>query len=193
LAQLAKKFHTSIDTLRAANQLSSTLLRPHMALMIPNLINVTSESALALLKKSKPIAKVPAQTLALQNMIKTKGKYILQPGDTIYMIRQADTMESIAKRFKVNAEMVALVNQLNVHKLTPGQKIIIPTHPIMTANRDTLKKSLPENTIYMVKRGDTVENVAKKFKVSATQLRVANLMPNSILQEGDRLTIPARI
>lgn len=199
LYTLARRFNTSVNDLRLANRLDSNTLRPNMELLIPNVIAQKPESALALLesvnKSRKPVnLAAKSQTQAVNTVIQASGnKYTLQPGDTIYLVKSNDTLENLAKRFKTNAEALKLANNLNTAKLKPGKQIIIPTHPIMTSSDGVSKKIQPGDTIYLVRHGDTIDKIAKKFRTTAAQIRLANLMTNNLLQEGDRLTIPTHM
>lgn len=197
LVNLARKFNTTVQELRSANHLASDKLHSPMELLIPNRLSSKPESALALLEKMgnlkmRPIisAATRKQTAAITNVIKVAGKYTLQPGDTIYMIRPNDTIDGIAKRFKVNIDMIKLANRMRSNRLQPGKKLIIPTHPIMTADARASKKLQPGDTVYLVRRGDTLEKIAKKYNISANQIRLANIKAATSLQEGEHLTIP---
>jgi LysM repeat protein len=92
---------------------------------------------------------------------------------------------------------VQLANQLGQRPLTPGKHLIIPTHPIAMAHVHPLvakiKKILPGDTLYMVRRGDTIEKIAHKFHTSASSIRLANLIDNSSLAEGEKLIISTHI
>lgn len=199
LYTLARRFNTSVNDLRLANRLDSNTLRPNMELLIPNVLSQKPESALALLesanKSRKPVnLAAKSQTQAVNTVIQASGnKYTLQPGDTIYLVKSNDTLENLAKRFKINAEALKLANNLNTAKLKPGKQIIIPTHQIMISSDNVNKKIQPGDTIYLVRHGDTIDKIAKKFRTTAAQIRLANLMTNNLLQEGDRLTIPTHM
>ena len=116
-------------------------------------------------------------------------KYVLQPGDTIYMVREKDTFESIAKHFHMNVVALRFTNIDSSENLAPGKQIIIPTHnppDIATVIR-------PGDTMYMVRRGDTIEDIAYKFHTSPSVIRLANLLGDNSLHEGERLVVPTHL
>lgn len=122
--------------------------------------------------------------------------YSLQPGDTIYMVRPKDSVDIIAKKFHIDARTLRAANQLRANQsLTPGKQLVIPTHPTLTAKKAASpenKKILPGDTLYMVRRGDTIEKIARKFNTTASAIRITNLIDNNSISEGDRIIIPAR-
>lgn len=124
-------------------------------------------------------------------LFKTWANYKLQPGDTIYMIRAKDTLANIAKRFHVKISEVLATNQLRGKHITPGKQIIIPTHT--RAQTQTNHSIQPGDTLYMVRRGDTLDSIASKFKTTASVIRVVNLLDEGKLQEGQRIVVPTHL
>lgn len=120
---------------------------------------------------------------------KPSRRYVLQPGDTIYIVREKDTIESIARHFHVNVMALSSTNFISETNLAPGKSLIIPTH---TPNE--MSSGLqPGDTIYVVRRGDRIEDIASKFHTSAASIRLANLLKSNFLQEGERLVVPTHL
>ncbi|MFZ2314710.1 MAG: LysM peptidoglycan-binding domain-containing protein [Gammaproteobacteria bacterium] len=125
------------------------------------------------------------------------ANYKLQPGDTIYMVRTSDTLASIAKRFHTSSYALMAANKLSGKKIQPGKQMIIPTHSPnhQMAERFATKDNdvRPGDTIYMVRRGDTIEKIANKFHTSPAAIRLTNLVDNSSLAEGEKIVIPTHM
>lgn len=123
------------------------------------------------------------------------NKYRLQPGDTIYMVRSTDTVERIAKHFNVSANALRAANQIDGKKIKAGKQLIIPTHTNVATKKtkSNSKKLIPGDTIYMVRRGDTIEKIARKFKTTASAIRLTNLIDNGSISEGDKIIIPTHL
>ncbi|TAK71546.1 MAG: LysM peptidoglycan-binding domain-containing protein, partial [Gammaproteobacteria bacterium] len=117
---------------------------------------------------------------------KAAVNYTLQPGDTIYMVRAHDTLISIAARFHVNVQALQIANQLESTMVRPGKELIIPTH-LANAGDGKLQ---PGDTIYMVRRGDTIDKIADRFHTSASAIRLTNLVDDNSLVEGEKLVVP---
>lgn len=142
-----------------------------------------------LIAKSEPTAAANINTIG-NTLANLEGKYALQPGDTLYMIRNGDDLTKIAKRYHMDANKIMAVNQLNtLSHLQPGNKIIIPTH-LEQANTSADYPLTSEETIYMVRQGDDIASIAQKFHTSPAAIRIANLLTTNQLQTGDRLVIP---
>jgi membrane-bound lytic murein transglycosylase D len=198
LASVARKFDTTPATLRKLNRLSKNNLRRGMEILIPHngepVESKNDSIVIAAIENTTEEATEPAP-------IQASKKYVLQPGDTIYMVRSKDTLKSIAKRFHISTSSLQAANNLGSSKPKPGRQLIIPTHSTMTtshtsgvaSSESSSKKLRPGDTIYMVRKGDTIEKIAKKFRTSASAIRVMNLVDNHSLIEGDRLIIPTHL
>jgi membrane-bound lytic murein transglycosylase D len=189
LASVAKKFSTSPSAIQQLNHLRKTKLAHGANLLIPNTAVATSEKTNVLQtpvieKRSKPQPINIAQP----------SHYALQPGDTIYMVRSKDSMESIAKRFHLHHSLLQAANGISKQQIKPGLQLIIPTHmrTQARANKPSTKNNslMPGDTIYMVRRGDTMEKIARRFHTSAASIRLTNLIGDSELQEGLKLVVP---
>ena len=105
-------------------------------------------------------------------------------------------MGSIVKYFNVKKNLLQAVNQLKNEKLTPGKQLIIPTHTpaikqASAASTHAIANNIqPGDTLYMVRRGDTIEKIARKFHTTPASIRLANLLDNESLMEGEKLVVP---
>jgi membrane-bound lytic murein transglycosylase D len=163
---LAKKFDTTPEAIRKLNKLNTKKLKQSADLLIP--------------------ARA-AQHTPETKRTPTVATYVMQPGDTVYLVRAKDTLNSIADRFHVDPDLLRTANQNKI--LSTGKQWIIPTHEL---NRRAFGRKImrPGDTVYMVRRGDTVESIARKFHVLPAEIRLANLMQNRSLNEGEHLMIP---
>lgn len=111
----------------------------------------------------------PAGTMA--DIVKPKNATI-----STYVVREGDTLASIAKLFNVSQNTIRWANDLSASsKLKEGQKLTI----------------LPITGVkYTVKQGDTIASIAKKFSADATEIGNANGIDSSTLVVGESLLIP---
>lgn len=189
LASITKKFNVSMTDIRRMNHLNLTKdkLKPGTNLLLPNNHIEVAEKAPAV----KSIATREPVVVANQTpSAASSNKYTVQPGDTIYMTRNTDTLSSIAKRFRISTSALMAAN--GIHKqITPGTQLVIPTHLLTVAQQKPAM--VPGDTIYMVRHGDTIEKIATKFHTTPAAVRLTNLVDNDSLSEGEKLVIPTHI
>lgn len=210
LASIAKLYNMSPSMLSKANSTLAQNFAPGKYMIIPRTtpaISKTimeSQSYLLAMDNSKTNKIVPTFTKIgsskpFSNTTSTSNeKYELQPGDTLYMVRNGDDLEKIAKRFKVKVNTIIATNQLQSRKgIRLGEQLIIPTHQAMNTapNKPSIQKYhlTHGDTIYMVRKGDDIEKIAKKFRVAPSAIRLANLLNSNYVQEGDQLVIPTHM
>lgn len=94
-----------------------------------------------------------------------------------YVVRDGDTVASIAHHFQVDVPTVLAVNNLGTRAfIKPGMTLKIPA---------------ASGVLHLVRSGDTLEKIAAKYQVSAEAVAVANhVSSNSSLTVGDELLIP---
>jgi LysM repeat protein len=147
--------------------------------------------------------------------VKSTGK-TADAGKRVYKVRRGDTPSGIAIRHRVSLSALMEANNLtesDAKKLRVGQKLVIPAAGAKKAvagkKAKTVKaakvaqKTAAAKTVataaldadgtYSVKRGDSPERIARKFKVKLSDLLKANSLDEAAsrrLQVGQKLIIP---
>jgi LysM repeat protein len=119
---------------------------------------------------------------------------------TEHLIAKGDTFASLAKKYGVSVKAIQQANPgVDSSKLKIKQKIIIPAKPPGGAASPTTSSSRtaePEvgvgETLYTVKKGDTLTKIAKANSVSVKAIRAANTLRTDQLREGQKLKLPAK-
>ncbi|GAB6113660.1 LysM peptidoglycan-binding domain-containing protein [Desulfomicrobium salsuginis] len=113
-----------------------------------------------------------------------------------YVVRQGDTVWSIAKQFEADPSTLLQANGLRGSTtLKVGQKLFVPDAgraetKKAQAQADTVRKDLVS---YQVRQGDTLWSIAKRFGVSAQDLLSWNkLAANTHIRPGDQLKVYSR-
>ncbi len=207
IVNIAKRFNIQPSQIRKANPSLAYNLKPGKQLIIPKAhrdiskdILETNQTFFTNDENPKPRVKEQRKyTFKNNNPVKTalenfRGAYHIKSGDTLYMVRKGDDLQKIANRFHLPVKTLLAVNQFNTKKhVIPGEKLVIPTH--MTKNISPQKKYQLSSgdTLYMVRKGDTIEKIARKFHMSPSNLRLANLLTSNSVKEGDSLIIPTHL
>jgi membrane-bound lytic murein transglycosylase D len=202
LDSVAKHFNTTAKDLREINHLTKLQLKKGMRLVIPRILakvsNTADKNIPAVEEEAPSNSSLEKAPLVSAEAEKEEEHYTtgLQAGDTLYMVRNSDTVEKIAERFKLSAKVVYAANKLHSYSVIhPGDQLLIPTHLVDSSAEkpQDLKKISPGDTLYMIRQGDTIEKVAEKFRTTPAAIRVANLMSDNQLQEGGHLIVPTHI
>ena len=95
---------------------------------------------------------------------------------SVYVVRQGDTLASIARIFDVSINTIVWANDLpRASTIRPGDTLVI----------------LPVSGVrYSVKKGDTVASIAKKYKALADEIISYNDLGDGPLAVGDEIIIP---
>lgn len=101
-----------------------------------------------------------------------------------YMVKRGDTLGRLAAKFGTTTDKIKRLNGLrNPHRIYPGQKLKVPGTSV---NSSGLFKD------HVVKKGENLSYLAKKYGVSVSALMTANNLSSiHVLKIGQRLLIPA--
>jgi membrane-bound lytic murein transglycosylase D len=94
---------------------------------------------------------------------------------TTYTIKKGDTLWSIANETGVNLGALSRWNNLYPErKLMPGDKLKIELGKTSGPSDQSRGKSVGKEMIYVVKGGDTLRSIAKKFKLTISEIKTWN-------------------
>ena len=99
----------------------------------------------------------------------------------LYVVKRGDTLYSIASRYGVSVLELQRINNLNSTSLSIGQQLRIPING---------EENVDNYVIYTVKVGDTLYNIAKKYRVSVDNIIKENSLNSNLLSIGQQLRIP---
>jgi membrane-bound lytic murein transglycosylase D len=198
---IAKKFNTSTDALLKANNIKSAKdLRAGQTLVVPGGAQRHEEPARAPepvrkaeptkkeepgkknepiksappVRASEPVAPAPKKTDAIATAPKKAEPVATAP-------KKAEPVATAAKK----AEPVAPAPK-KAEPVAPKTKAETPSKPEAAKKAEPSKKKI----VYLIKSGETVSAIAKRFNVSSSDvLKWNNLTPTSVLKPGDKLNI----
>jgi membrane-bound lytic murein transglycosylase D len=113
---------------------------------------------------------------------------------TRYQANKKDSLKTIARRFGTSPETLSELNGLSKKSRIAGKSLVVPvrqtvdfSHEGRTARAAAKKGSYSK--YYTVKKGDTVDALAKRFNVSAKLLSTWNNLKRVALKPGRRIII----
>lgn len=111
---------------------------------------------------------------------------------TYYVVQYGDTLARIAARFGTTTQVLATTNGIfNVNHIYAGQVLVIPTVTVPPPPPIVPPPITPGTTLYLVRPGDTVGNIARAFNTTVFAIATANRLPNpSLIYPGQQLVIP---
>jgi LysM repeat protein len=113
-----------------------------------------------------------------------------QDGSRTHVVREGETLTSIAKRYRISVDAIIAANKLtDPNALYVGQRLVIPLPSGQAGSVQAQALSAPGT--YTVQRGDTLIGIASQHGVSVEQLMAANNIKDpSLIQIGQVLKIP---
>jgi len=115
-----------------------------------------------------------------------KQKYKSEPIQKMYKVhrvQRGENLSIIGKKYGVSYKVIKDFNNLRNSRLRIKQKLIIPI-----PKQSSLRKVASKN-YYMVQKGDSLESIAKKYRVSIENIRRQNKIKGSLIHVGERLKI----
>ncbi|XOB60976.1 LysM peptidoglycan-binding domain-containing protein [Campylobacterota bacterium DY0563] len=108
----------------------------------------------------------------------------------IHVVRRGDTLYGISRKYKVPLKLIKTHNHLKTSRLSIKQKIVLPIPSDMLgkvdfttfSDRKIVKK-------YIVKNGDSLYSIAKKYKINVKKLMRDNKLKTTLLKIGDSIVI----
>ncbi|WP_350277060.1 LysM peptidoglycan-binding domain-containing protein [Kribbella sp. HUAS MG21] len=123
------------------------------------------------------------------------------PGFGAYKVKQGDTLSHIASRYGTTVGTLVALNKLpgNGNAIYAGEVLKVPSAKGSSkgagnGSTTAAKRSQLGRVTYVVKRGDTISGIAKRYKCSQANLLAANgLKPGDPIYAGKPLQVPVKL
>ncbi len=128
-----------------------------------------------------------SQAVSNQNVSSASTPMVSGANQLTYTVKTGDTISRIARKFQLSQNQLLQINNLQASALiVPGQKLKLIANAVVPASQAKANAA----TVHVVKRGDTVNSIAKKHGISiSTVLSMNKLSATAIIFPGQRLTI----
>lgn len=105
-----------------------------------------------------------------------------------YVVKSGDSLWKVAQQHKISVAELASANSINRDTiLKVGQKLIVPVKKNIV---EPTAGSVVEGGTYTIRKGDTLSEIAIRFKVSVDAIKKANNIQNNVIIAGKKINIP---
>lgn len=133
--------------------------------------------------------------IALNDSLTDKTEFVADSDTTSYKVRKGDTLRSIARKFRTSVAYLRDLNDLPRRaKLRPNSIVYVPDRtPSKSSALEALKKSEGVER-HVVKSGETLASIAKKYSVSVHKLRSLNrIRKGQGIRVGMAIRVPSSV
>lgn len=198
LWKIANQFGTTPAAIRAANNLTSDVLRIGQVLTIPNTTSILESPSTGntyTVQNGDSLWKIANKFGTTINALKSAnnltndnlqvGQVLTIPGsdnEATYTVKNGDSLWKIANQYGITVNELKSANGLTGDNLQVGQTLKIPSENggIVTS----------DNT-YTVKNGDSLWSIARTYNTTVDTLRKLNNLTSDILRIGQVLKVPS--
>ncbi len=136
----------------------------------------------------KALNNLTSNILQIGQILKLPSSNVEQvvPSDyLIYTVKPGDNLYNIAKNYGITLDELINFNEQGTTLLNIGEQLLIP---IKDNNQEN---NINNNLTYVVKPGDTLYSIAKRYNTTADTLMDMNNLNSNLLKIGDILFIPS--
>ncbi len=169
LGGISNKYGVSLTNLKKWNGLKSNNIA------LGKKLKIVSTESVAVVQKSKPTPVVPKDTIGAST---AKNANAINE----YIVEKGDNLNAIAKKFDVSTEDLKQWNAIEGDNILVGSKIVVASPKELSLDSSSFND-------YVVQKGENLNMIAKKFSVSAEDIKKWNDLDSEALKYGTTLKI----
>jgi membrane-bound lytic murein transglycosylase D len=110
---------------------------------------------------------------------------------SVHIVKSGENLGSIAKKYRISVNQLKTWNNLKSTMIHPGQKLIVYSSgaPMAQAGNSKPVTRSTEQSIHVVKSGENLSVIAKKYKCTVTDLKNWNNLKSTNLSIGQKLKV----
>ena len=211
LSKIARQYGVSVADLKQRNGLRSNTIRVGQRLVVP-VETYDGDAPLMVLADTerrtieyssyirRPIAATrPANVAVASNTTPpvrtasnrtTTSSSSSERSSVTYRVRRGDTLGKIAARYGVTVSQLRNWNGIRGSRINVGRRLTVyGDNPNRSTAATSSSSSSQTQVTYRVRRGDNLNNIAKKYGVSVSDIQGWNNLRGTRINAGQRLTI----
>ncbi|MGM7634593.1 LysM peptidoglycan-binding domain-containing protein [Bacillus sp. Hm123] len=110
-----------------------------------------------------------------------------------HVVKPGETLESIAKTYNVDLEVLKKINELNSDQLYADQTLKVISEPLLVEEEQvtsaSVSKQVSRTKVYTVQGGDSLFAIATIYNMSVAQLQELNGLKSTNIYEGQKLIV----
>lgn len=110
---------------------------------------------------------------------------------SVHIVKSGENLGSIARKYRISVNQLKKWNNLKGTTIYPGQKLIVYSSgaPMAQAGNSNPVERSTEQTTHVVKSGENLSIIAKKYKCTVTDLKNWNNLKSTTLSIGQKLKV----
>lgn len=197
LSKIALENKTTVQALKAANNLKTDLIFVGQQLAVPV---IPSQPQPVQPTPSKPVTPAPSKP---EESVKPETSAPVETptpdrplvNGVSYTVSRGDTLSHLAVRFKTTVGAIREANHLTGDLIYVNQTLVIPVasapvKPVETVKPDVNANQPVNDQTHVVKAGDTLSALAINYKTTVDTLKTLNKLSSDTIYVGQRLTLP---
>jgi len=194
LSEIADKYSVTVSDIKKWNKLKGSTVARGKSLKI-----ITNESVVQTVKKEAKINTPALEVKNNQQIASAESKTVkddktnakidtLATVATTYVVQKGDNLSSIAKKNNVTVAEIKEWNKLRGTAIQLGMSLQV-SKAVEESKEEIASNSKIENVEYIVKKGDNLGNIAKKFGSTVDDLKVWNNLSDNNIALGASLIV----
>jgi len=185
IGELANKYDVSIADVKKWNKLKNNNINLGATIKI-----IKNERVATIVRKEVKPEKINT-TIEEENQVAENEEQV-NPED-FYVIQKGDNLFTIAKKFNVSLEDLKQWNNLEDGTIQSGSKLVLNNAKTTSKDNEDAPKAETKTVEYVVKNGDNLGVIAKKYSASVSDIKDWNDLEDDNIVVGSRLIVSKKL
>lgn len=153
----------------------------------PFVLRIPTQYALKFVEKEQDIYAYKTQEMVNKEKILKEVKEV--SNRTVHVVKKGETLSSIAKKYHISVSNLKKWNNLKKDVISVGQKLTIYSSggPMATGTSDSGSSASPK--YHVVKSGETLNSIAKKYHTTVAHLKKLNNLKSDTISVKQKLRV----